>query len=210
MQQVNFFQDEFKRIDPPYSAAVLVIVLSYSLAMCLLISIIFIYLAQSVSADLLKNKAQLNKLNSQLAITKKEYPAPKVDGNLLNQLEILKLRKDKNKKVLKYLETREMDISQQSFSAMMNGLTQIQQKNLWLTQIEILNGGQEIKLTGSTLSAAALPKYLKKLATVPSFFEMEFEVFDMTRSNNGLDFVVSSKRDKDDSKDKLESISKNL
>jgi hypothetical protein len=210
MQQVNFFQNEFKRIDPPYSAAVLVIVLSYSLAVCLLVSIVLIYLSQSVSADLSKNKAQLNKLNTQLVITKKEYPAPKVDGNLLAQLEILKLRKDKNKKVLKYLETREMDISQQSFSGMMNGLSQIQQKNLWLTQVEILNGGQEVKLTGSTLSAAALPEYLKKLATVPSFFEMEFEVFDMTRNNNGLDFVVSSKRDKDDSKDKLQTISKNL
>jgi hypothetical protein len=210
MQQINFFQDEFKHIDPPYSAAILVIVLAYSFVICLLVSIAFVFIYQEKIAELAHSKDRLIKLKVQLELTKKEYPASSVDENLLNKIEILKSIKDKNIRVLEYLSTREMNVSQQSFSAMLNGLAQIQQKNLWLTQIEILTGGQQVKLTGSTLNAMDLPEYLKKLAKIPSFFDMEFEVFDMTRTMNGLDFVVSSKRDKNDSKDVLEEISKKL
>lgn len=210
MQQVNFYKGEFKNIEPPFSSSVLLIAVGYSVMVGLIICIALFFLAQLKQSDVQKHKADLTNVNSQLEQTRKKYPAPKTDAKLLSQIDVLKIRAAKNTKVLEYLETREVDIAQQSFSTMLDGLSKIQQKNLWLTQIEILKGGRHIRLTGSTLTAASLPEYLKKLSTIRSFVDLEFEVFDMTRTKNGLNFVVSSKRDDDDSKEKLEKIQKNI
>ncbi|MFT6835022.1 MAG: MSHA biogenesis protein MshI [Francisellaceae bacterium] len=206
MQQVNFFQNEFKIIEPPFSAAILLIVLGYSFIISLIICMILFFVGQAQIEHIEKNKTKLEDLNGRLEQTRKKYPAPNIDAKLLSQIDILKLRSDKNKKVLDYLENREMDISQQSFSTMLDGLSKIQQKNLWLTQIEILKGGEQIRLTGNTLSAESLPEYLNKLSEISSFVDLEFEVFDIKRTGNSLNFVVSSKRDSDDSKEKLEDI----
>lgn len=167
---------------------------------------ILFFVGQAQIEHIEKNKTKLEDLNGRLEQTRKKYPAPNIDAKLLSQIDILKLRSDKNKKVLDYLENREMDISQQSFSTMLDGLSKIQQKNLWLTQIEILKGGEQIRLTGNTLSAESLPEYLNKLSEISSFVDLEFEVFDIKRTGNSLNFVVSSKRDSDDSKEKLEDI----
>jgi hypothetical protein len=210
MQQVNFYTGEFKNIEPPFSSAILLIAVSYSFVISLIICIALLFLVHLKQNDVLKNKVDLTNLNSELEQTRKKYPTPKIDAKLLSQIDVLKIRAEKNKKVLEYLKTREVDISQQSFSTMLDGLSKIQQKNLWLTEIEILKGGRQIRLTGSTLNAASLPEYLKKLSTIRSFVDLEFEVFEMTRTKNGLNFVVSSKRDDDDSKEKLEEIQKNI
>jgi Tfp pilus assembly protein PilN len=206
MQQVNFYKGEFRKIEPPFSSATLLIVVGYSFIVSLIICIVLLFLGYLKQNDVLKNKTDLTNVNGELEQTRKKYPTPKIDAKILSQIDILKIRAVKNKKVLEYLETREVDISQQSFSIMLDGLSKIQQKNLWLTEIEILKGGRQIRLTGRTLSAASLPEYLKKLSKIQSFVDLEFEVFDMTRTKIGLNFIVSSKRDDDDSKEKLEKI----
>jgi hypothetical protein len=210
MQQVNFYKGEFRKIEPSFSSAILLIAVSYSFIISLIICIVLLFLGNLKQNDMLKNKIDLTNVNSELEQTRKKYPTIKIDAKLLSQIDILKIRAVKNRKVLEYLETREVDISQQSFSIMLDGLSKIQQKDLWLTEIEILKGGRQIRLTGSTLNAASLPDYLKKLSTIQSFVDLEFEVFDMTRTKSGLKFVVSSKRDDDDSKEKLEEIQKNI
>ncbi|MFT6152910.1 MAG: hypothetical protein ACJA0E_000474 [Bermanella sp.] len=206
MQQVNFFKSEFKTIDPPFSAAILLIVLGYSVIFSLLISIALMFIATSKKEEVETKRTQLDNLNGQLEQTRRKYPVPKIDGKLIAQVDVLRVRASKNKRVLEYLENREMNISQQSFSTMLDGLSKIQQKNLWLTQIEILKGGQQIRLIGSTLYAASLPEYLKKLSEISSFVDLEFEVFEMTRTESGLNFIVSSKRDDNENKEELEDI----
>ena len=207
MQQVNFYQDEFKKIDVPFSAVVLVIVVGYTLVISLLITAALAVFSSWESSGLEENQSQLVTLVGELEATRKAYPAPQIDQRLVSQIKILEERSSKNQRVLKYLATRKVDIDQQSFSAMLSGLTKIQQLDLWLTRVRLFNGGNEIELTGRTLSAAALPDYLKKLATLSVFSEMEFEVFDMKRTESGLQFVVSSKREKNDLKALLEKVS---
>jgi Tfp pilus assembly protein PilN len=207
MQQINFFQDEFKKIEPPFSAVILVIVLGYSLVLSLVVTVILMTLSEWKSKNFIEYKNELSVLVGELEVTKKAYPAPLIDTNLVRKIETLEDRQSKNLRVLKYLATRKVEVDQQSFSVMLSGLSKVQQPNLWLTQVRLYRGGNEIELTGRTLSAAALPEYLKKLSTLNAFSEMEFEVFDMKRTESGLFFVVSSKRENNDAKTLLEKIS---
>lgn len=207
MQQINLYQDEFKRIDPPFSAAVLLIVVGYCLVISVIITVVLAIMLNLSSRELKQNKRLLTEVIAELEVARAQYPAAQVDSRLLNKIDLLKTRKEKKKKVLKYLSTRNIDIENQSFSAMLDGLTKVQQRNLWLTQVDFTNGGTDIKLTGRTLSAELLPEYLKKLAEIPAFSQMEFKVFDIHRNDKFLQFVVSSKRDNSDIKELLEKVS---
>ena len=209
MQQVNLYQDEIRQIEPPYSAKAMVIVFVYCLIISLLIAVMLVVLTQIKTADLATEQANMLAVNKQLEATRKKYPASEIDQTIIIKIDVLKERKTRNKKVLNYLSTRSFDIGKQSFSGVLKALTEIQQKNLWLTEVAVKDGGREIKLTGQALSAELLPEYLKQLSTLKVFSEMEFEVFNMQRVNNQLRFVVSSKRDINDAKSILEKAVKN-
>jgi hypothetical protein len=208
MQQVNFYQDEFKKIDVPFSAVILVIVLGYCLVISIVISGVLFGLSQFTLKEYENSQKDLVTLVGELETTRKAYPAPIIDSRLISKIDILEERQSKNQRLLKYLVSKNVDVDHQSFSVMLSALSKVNQNDLWLTKVTFKKGGNEIELIGRTLKAASLPDYLTKLSTLNAFSDMEFEVFDMERTNSGLKFVVSSKREKNDIEALLEKVSK--
>lgn len=209
MQQVNFYQNEFKEIDIPFSGVILLIVLVYSVIISVLITGGLHLAMQIKQSDLKSMNKSLVHLVGELEDTKNAYPKVVVDERLIQRALLLETKSAKNKKVINYLESRNVKTEKQSFLNMLSGLKKVQQQGLWLTKLNFSEGGNEITLNGSMLSAEALPEYLKKLSTYSEFTELEFKVFEIKKINGAYSFVVSSKRSENGINELLEKISRN-
>ncbi len=195
MQQINLYQDEFKHIDPPFSANTMVLLALLSVLVGAVISALLASLMWWWQGELKENKKQWGIWQFNLQQAKIEFPQPQVDARLARNIAGFKVAIDRNKQVLQYLHSQQLNAEHQSFSVLLLALTWVSQKDLWLTDIKISKGGASLSLEGRALNAEALPSYLKKLSDIDVFADMKFRVFEMTRENQGLRFVVSSDRE---------------
>ena len=194
MQQVNLYLDEFKHIEPPYSAKTSLFLAAYSVVLGLLISIVLFFAMWWWQSTLSESSKQLKIWQENLDIAQIEFPEPTVNAHFKKNIGLLKNEISRNKLVLKYLESRQLEVEQQSFSSLLLALTWVNEKNLWLTDIKITSGGAQLYLSGKALSANNLPSYLKKLSEIDVFSQMKFRVFEMNREGDKFNFVVSSQR----------------
>ncbi len=195
MQKINLYLDEFKHIDPPYSANIMLALAIYSVLAGILVSLILASLMWWWQGELKENQKKSKVWENDLQQAKSLYPEPTVDARIVRNAETLKQNLERNRKVLKYLNTQKFGAEHQSFSVYLLALTWVTEKDLWLTDIKISNAGASLALTGRALYANALPSYLKKLSDIEVFSDMKFKVFEMTRDKKGLKFVVSSNRE---------------
>lgn len=208
MQQVNFYQDVFKEIDVPFSAVMLLIVLAYSVVGAALITGALHMAMQFKHTDFNSENQKLVSLVGELEAVKISHPKVVIDDRLVQRIALLETKSAKNKKVIHYLESRNVKTEKQSFLRMLSGLKRVQQPGLWLTKLKFSQGGSDITLNGKMLSADALPEYLKQLSTYPEFTELEFKVFEIKKSSDAYSFVVSSKRSENGVNELLEKISR--
>ncbi len=204
MQQINLYLDEFKHIDPPYSANTMLRLALVSVLAGGVVSLLLAALMWWWQGELQAHQKQWQGWQQDLQEAKVLYPEPQVDARLARNITSIKLDIERNRKVLQYLHSRQLDAEHQSFSVYLLALTWVIEKDLWLTEIEITKGGASLSLSGRALNAKALPSYLKKLSEIEVFAEMKFRVFEMTREQDELTFVVSSDRQTNDMDDVLE------
>jgi Tfp pilus assembly protein PilN len=209
LQQINLYQDEFKKIDPPYSAHTMLLLAAASVLAGVIISAILAALMWWWQNELTENKKNGDIWQVNLQKAKLEFPAPQEDARLGRNMVDLKQDIDRNKKVLQHLHAQQLNAEHQSFSVFLLALTWVTEKDLWLTNIKITKGGGSLSLQGRALNAEALPNYLKKLSEIEIFTDLKFRVFEMTRENNGLNFVVSSDREVQDLKDVMDLLNRN-
>ena len=209
MQQVNLYLDEFKQIEPPYSALLNAVLLAGILILSIIISVVLFIVVWYEQSQLQIVQQDLNKWQQALEVAQKKYPEPLVDAALTLKISNLEKNSQRNEKLLRFLSTRNMNVESQSFSKLLTALTEIQQPGLWLTEITIAKGGASISFSGFTQQANALPEYLKKLSKLSEFEDMHFKVFDMNREGAKLAFMISSSREAQ-VENLLESLSKKL
>lgn len=195
MQQINLYLDEFKRIEPKFSAAVIVILSGYAFVIGLLISGVLAGMLWYQQSNLEQHQAKATEWEKQLAAAEQAYPEPQVEPLLLRKIDKLKQDIARNQTVLRYLNGRQLEVENQSFSVLLLALTWVNQEDLWLTKVAIKDGGQSLSLTGKTLNPDSLPVYLDKLSELEVFSDMSFRVFDLTREPDGLSFKVSTKKE---------------
>lgn len=195
MQQVNLYLEEFRSKEPEFSAAMILILCGY---LVFIGSVIGIGLYGLVIHEMDENIALENQANfwdEQLNIAFRQNPEPKIDERLIVAITGYENRIRRNKNVLNYLNGQQKDFKRQSFSIYLLGLTWVKQDDLWLTEVAIKQGGESLTLTGRALNPDALPEYLKKLSEIDVFKNLEFEVFDLKRDGNEVQFIVSSEKE---------------
>ena len=195
MQQINLYLDEFKRIEPKFSAAVILILSGYAFVIGAIISGALAGMLWYQQSNLKQHQAKATEWEKQLAAAEQVYPEPKVDPLLLRKIDSLKENIARNQTVLRYLNGRQLEVENQAFSVLLLALTWVNQEDLWLTKVAIKDGGQSLSLSGKTLNPDSLPVYLDKLSELEVFSDMSFRVFDLTREPDGLIFEVSTKKE---------------
>jgi hypothetical protein len=83
------------------------------------------------------------------------------------------------------------------FSAYFAGLAHQHLEGLWLTGLTIGDGGQQLSLSGRTVDAPLVPRYLQQLTAEPAFSGREFKTFQMARGADAalIDFSLHTAAD---------------
>ncbi|MGR6871721.1 hypothetical protein ACU6U9_05295 [Pseudomonas sp. HK3] len=194
MQQVNLFLEEFKKIEPPYSAAIILLLMGYTLFFSFVVTGGLYALTvkeRAVHTDLLE---QTRFWQEQFDIAYQQNPEPKISEALLKSIEGYERQITRNMNVLGYLSGRRNVVRKQVFSIYLDALTKIKQDDLWLTKIAIKKGGTSLTLHGRVLNPSGLPEYIRKISELDIFKTMQFEVFDLKRDGDQMKFVVSSEK----------------
>ncbi|MHB8746268.1 MAG: PilN domain-containing protein [Gammaproteobacteria bacterium] len=83
------------------------------------------------------------------------------------------------------------------FSTYFAGLAHQHVEGLWLTGLAIGDGGQQLSLSGRTVDAPLVPRYLQQLTAEPAFNGREFKTFQMARGTDTalIDFSLHTAAD---------------
>ncbi|MDH3713114.1 MAG: hypothetical protein OET44_04600 [Gammaproteobacteria bacterium] len=85
------------------------------------------------------------------------------------------------------------------FSEYLDALARRHQRGMWLTDIQILRGGQKLRFGGSALNAKTVPDFLLALSSELAYAGRTFSSMLVNREPDAdwkVDFVLSTSRDK--------------
>lgn len=198
MQQVNLYLDEFKKIEPAYSANIILIANGYALSVGLVMLLALFIINQIQKHNLNQLEQQAQYWQQQLEGAKTKFPEPKVDALLVNEISDFEQQVKQNTHILNYLKQQKLEQQVVKSSNVLGGLTQVKSEETWLSYINLAESGKTIELTGYALHGSSLPKYLEQLSQVAVFKKTEFERVEVSQHNQYLKFTVSSKIEEED------------
>jgi len=180
LQQVNLYQDELRTQKLNYSALMLAQLSIILLVVCSAVAGFRYIQLQQHQSSLVENQqkqkiamANLQKLQTELAKIKK-------DATLVKQITERSKELTNKQKVLGILSQDQFG-NTEGFIKHISGLARQRIEGLWLTQIRIAGGGNDVALQGITSKSSLLPKYLQRLSAETAFAGTEFESLLMAR-----------------------------
>jgi Tfp pilus assembly protein PilN len=174
-QQINLLVTRFQKVENFFSAKRIMGVWFGLIALLALYTGYSCYESISLgmkSAVVLTEKQQvIEELGNLKKITPKV-----INHSLETDVENLKKAKERKLQVKKLLSSTKMD-NIKGFSGYMEGLSNEIIPNVWLTSINISDGGRNFGLQGSTLDPRLVPRFIQRLSSEQSFAGSEFKIF---------------------------------
>ncbi|MBF0182824.1 MAG: hypothetical protein HQM06_00340 [Magnetococcales bacterium] len=122
----------------------------------------------------LQNQEQL--LKSRWKQLTAVFPKSEEDPALLERLEGLEKEIKSKKQVLELLSGQRIG-NRQGFSAQFTQLARGEWSDIWLTQVQLLDGGRQIVLVGRTLQAKEILDVVRRLSEEGAFKGIQFPYF---------------------------------
>jgi hypothetical protein len=179
-QQVNLYQPILRSQTKVFSALT---ILQFCGLLLLGLSLIYGYARwqdAKLGRDVISLQAQQDALLKRIEDFNTRYPLKQKNPDLERQL--AGLTADRSGKV------RALDVlsggvfgNTQGFSGYLEGLARQHVEGVWLTGVTISDGGEQLGLTGSTLDAQLVPRYLQQLSAEQVYKGREFKTFQMLR-----------------------------
>src|SRR5262249_14249072 len=86
----------------------------------------------------------------------------------------------------------EVKTRSRGFSGHLEGLAENALSGLWLTEIQFLEGGEHMRLTGMTIDPVLVPKFLKGLGRDGDFAGHRFDTVELVADEtNALRFTIT-------------------
>ena len=180
MQLINLYQDEFRKNEQPLSIRQVGIGTGV-IVLVLLGTSLFRYWQLGVSGEEVQQaRQQLQQLEKQLAEVKERFKSPEPDAQLTVRLERLQRDINNKQQVLNVLSGKQFG-NQHGFVEQVTGLARQRIEGMWLTGLQIKQGGIHLGMQGNALKPELLPQYLQRLANESVFKGTEFTTFLMQR-----------------------------
>lgn len=178
MQQINFYQVQFKPKKVILPARQFLLIAFVAIAAFLVMSS-YLHVDQlSKQANVDKKQSQIAKEEAQLIELRKQVEKLKEDPLLKAELTALQKAQIENKEILDFLQNEQLG-NTTGFAENLVALSEQHIENLWLTQFSLLNAGHFIALNGQTTNAELVPEYIDSLAKAQPFKGKTFSVFHM-------------------------------
>ena len=133
-------------------------------------------------------------LQDSVAELQQRLNAQAIDTNLLAQTNEAQRQLQARQRMTQWLE-KSLDSERIVFSELLSGLSRQHVQGVWLSQIAIDSGGDNLRLQGYTVKPDLLPEYLSKLSAEPAYAGREFRKVSMrqtTEQPNALQFLLTT------------------
>lgn len=196
MQQINLYQPMFRKQKKVFSAMAMLQVVLIVLGLFSLVYASSYWQYRNLERQLATTSQQAEQIEKQLQDFKNRQ-AGVIKSKLLER-EVGRLQREyeKGKKILNLISDGSLG-NTQGFSVYLTSLARGHINGMWLTRINVEQGGSSLELDGVTLAAELVPKYLQKLAQEEVFGLTSFNVMDLSRSEKEpgqINFVVSTNK----------------
>lgn len=197
MQQINLYQDEFRKRRQYTDAAHLGLGLGVVLAVLALVSGGLAWRANEAERRAAALAEQRDALQETLAELQARVQARSADGTDDGEV-LARLRRelDAKRRLVDYLGER-AGSSRPAFSGYLEGLARSTVDTLWLDRVELADGGRRLRLGGHALEPETVPALLDRLAQRPAFRGHSFRTLRIDRPDEQpgpLTFVLASDR----------------
>lgn len=179
-QQVNLYQPILRAQPKVFSALT---ILQFSGVLLLGLGLIYGYARwqdAKLGRDVISLQSRQDALLKRIEDFNTRFPIKQKNPDLERQLDGLTADRSGKARALEVL-TGGVFGNTTGFSGYLEGLARQHVEGLWLTGVTISAGGEQLGLTGSTLDAQLVPRYLQQLSAEPSYKGREFKTFQMQR-----------------------------
>ncbi len=132
--------------------------------------------------ELAKNRQEREAQN--IEAIKQQLPDGILDQNLEAEVAELTKKEETTRQLLKALNLQRIG-NVGGFSSFMEGLARRSIKGLWLTKIDLNEGGAKIGLQGQTSKPETVPQLIQRLGKEAAFQGTEFNIFNLTNASSG-------------------------
>lgn len=192
-QQVNLYQPILRSQPKVFSALT---ILQFGGLLLLGLSLIYGYARwqdAKLSHDVTSLQAQQDALLKRIEEFSTRYPVKQKNPGLERQQAGLIADRSGKARALEVLSGGVFG-NTQGFSGYLEALARRHVEGVWLTGVTISAGGEQLGLTGSTLDAQLVPRYLRQLSAESAFKGREFKTFQMQRgaAPSHIDFTLNT------------------
>lgn len=180
MQLVNLYQPIFREQAKVFSSRAMVEGAAVILLGIILFYVYGLWQTASLNEQLQAAQQRQQQTAKQVVELEQQYPVREKDPALAQQVKQLSDEVQMKQLVLARLADRKAG-NTTGFSGQLTGLARQRLPEMWLTRIDIEQGGEFLDLEGSTLQPEQIPQFIQRLALEPAFAGLEFKSFMMDR-----------------------------
>jgi hypothetical protein len=197
-QQVNLYQEQFHEKHVELPARQIAIVLGGLLAGMVLVNLALALTNARTATQLTASTATLEQLKTNNDTLQQRLDTQKVDPALEAAVAGANRQLQARRHILQWVD-RSQSKREIIFSAMLEGLGRQHVQGLWLTEIDILNSGDDLNLRGSTVNPKLLPEFIGRLKNEPAYVGREFRRVTMSQQDetNILNFMLTTRKSED-------------
>jgi len=195
-QQINLYQGVLVDKPEPFQSRQSGLLL-IAVAVCLaLVGLYSYWQAGSMQKQVAELRQQQQIANTHVIELEKQYPEREQNVLLQEKIKRVEQELQGQRTALDYFSTQDQR-SNGAILASLEGLARYPQQGLWLRQIRLLAGGQEVQLAGSALAPEQIPVYLQLLGEKNIFGGQVFSRLQLKRLKEQfgqVDFELDSTR----------------
>lgn len=194
-QQINLYQPILRRQRKVFSAGTIgVLLLGFMFLMALLWGVDRWQL-QQLRENLVQTQAQERATTQQIVELSRTLSTRTEQPELRRTVEAKRREARLKRELLDRISGSELGETA-GFSGALEGLGRQRLQGLWLTHIELTDGGREIRLHGNSQDAALVPRFIQQLSAEQSFRGRGFRQLRMERSErlrNTVEFKLATR-----------------
>jgi len=192
-QQVNLYQPILRAQPKVFSALT---IMQFGVLLLLGLSLIYGYARwqdAKLGRDVIALQAQQDAMLKRIEDFSTRFPIKQKNPDLERQLTSLAADRSGKARALDVLSGGVFG-NTNGFSGYLESLARQHVEGVWLTGVTISDGGEHLGLTGSTLDAQLVPRYLQQLSAEVSYKGREFKTFQMQRgaAPAHIDFTLNT------------------
>ena len=182
--QINLFNPALGKKKLAFSALEMSQMLGIVLLGVLAITWYLNYQASQLESQVAVSQEQFKLAQGQLSKVTAEYTPRSKNKQLESDIAALEIQVRALEKVADLLKRGDFG-NAKGYSAYLTAFARQSQEGLWLTDVGVSASGKELSLSGRTLQADLVPKYVQRLAAEPVLRGKSFGSLDMQRLGDG-------------------------